>query len=316
MRFGHFQLPPGDTLVVQGTSQLRMLDLDMIDWSYGGRLELRGVVISDQGERNSSFPVTLDESQELVLVDSRLDSGNSMFIVEGARIESQGTTLSSQGTVFDVTHSASRLSLSATRFGASNTALRAMTGDLELDACVFLTNTQALVTGEMASLDVSDCLFQANEVAIDISGEQVPILLNVDIVDSRDWDVINRSTTQAVDLGDVYLGGGNTSKVQGEFIGVNMPLAPRHPVYEAASPLLVPGTIVVGEVPLTFVPQGITTVDAIPCRESRYKIFLSEQPYVFPAEPFLVTTTPEYPLSLQVSGMRFVRITAELGRWQ
>ena len=77
-----------------------------------------------------------------------------------------------------------------------------------------------------------------------------------------------------------------------------------------------PGTIVVGEVPLTFVPQGITTVDAIPCRESRYKIFLSEQPYVFPAEPFLVTTTPEYPLSLQVSGMRFVRITAELGRWQ
>lgn len=313
---GTFSLPQGDTLVVDGLDQLQTLDLDLVDWSQGGRLVLSGVTISDQGPRASTFPITLEEGQELLIENSRIDCGTSMFIVDGALVESHSTTLSAGGTVFALANPQSRLSLNQTRFGASATALLADLGHLELEACVFLSNTQALVTGDLDTLIVRDCLFQANEVAIDISGEQVPVLQNVDIVDSRYWDVINRSPSQAVVLDDVYLGEGDLDKVQGPVVAVTLPQAPRFPVYESASPLLVPGTILIGEVPLTFVPQGVTTVDAIPCRESRYRIYLSEHPYIFPSEPALVTDSPQVTLPTHLTGMRFVRVTAELGRWQ
>lgn len=313
---GTFSLPEGDTLVVDGLNQLQALDLDLVDWSRGGRLVLSGVTISDQGPRASTFPIVLEEGQELLIENSRIDCTSSMFIVDGAEVQSQATTLSAGGTVFTMEHPQSRLALQSTRFGASATALQADLGSLELDACVFLTNTQALVTGELDSLVIRDCLFQANEIALDISGERMPVLQNVDIVDSRYWDVINRSPSHAVELGDVFLGEGDLDKVQGLVVATNLPLAPRWPVYESASPLLVPGTILIGEVPLTFVPQGVTTVDAIPCRESRYLVYLSEHPYIFPAEPALVTDTPQITLPTHLTGMRFVRVTAELGRWQ
>ncbi|MCA9782522.1 MAG: hypothetical protein H6678_00745 [Candidatus Delongbacteria bacterium] len=312
-----FRLPAGDTLVVQGDDRITDVDLDMIDWSRGGRLVLRDLVIRDSGSRASTFPIVLGENQELLLDNTRIDCTSSMFVVDGAQVESTHSTLSSMGTVFETIGPATVLNLSDTRFGASGTALETSCGELDMENCVFLTNDRALVASAEAQVVIRDCLFQANDVAIEIDGDQIPLLINVDIVDSRHWDLINHISGQPVNLEDVYLSTGDLSKVQGAVLSSSMPQAPRHTVYEAQGPLLIPGTVVVGELPLTILPVGVTSVDMIPCRESRYLIYLSEHPYVFPSEPTAITTTPVYTFPNQTAGARlFVRVVAELGRWE
>ncbi len=312
---GQFELPAGDTLVVDKDMNRERIDWSWISWNESGRVELINLHLIEDVGRENGFPITVSEGQELALTSCRVEAIDEAILLEGGTLQSEASVLSAQGIVIHSTTAGSDLQLSDTRIGASGTALRLLEGEAELEDCVFLTNDLGLDVVSESQLVVRDCLFQGNDVGLEIRGDQVPALINVDIVDSRYWDLINHSESEAVNLNDVYLSTGNTSRVQGLFEATTMPQEPRHTPYEAGAPLLIPQDVVIGEVPLTIDPLGITSVDGIPCRESRYKVFFSENAYQFSAEPDLITTTPDFTLPIAQTRMRYVRVVAEIGKW-
>ncbi|MDP2359770.1 MAG: hypothetical protein Q8O14_03315 [bacterium] len=305
-------LQAGDEGRVTGSPDHPHVNLGNVDWQ-GGTLTLDGCrLVPDAGRTPPGLPLVVHEGQVLNLIDSWIEGAEQAIVLAGGEANLTQVTLAATEQNIQSTHPASRLTLQDVNICVAETGLALDSVDTVLiQGTLFLTNITALRIGQGSLVQLEDCLFQGNEWDIRVgAAAQPPLLLDdVDLVDCRHAHVENVSPL-AMDLGNAHLS--HPEKLIGlwQRNGVD-PGAPAHPLKAALPPLIDDEDLV----DIVLPNRSSCVGTPIPCVISKYRIYVSYQPYNGFVSFYEFNPGHSVSLSANYSGGVFYRITANIGSW-